>query len=108
MTDEAPGIRSYELVAQGGGPLPAFTAGAHIDVMISAGPTCQCSLYNKPSEHHRYLIAVLRNPAGLSERRNAKRVVDDAHRHARLHVFGEPCRAMALAHSTGTVWRGNM
>jgi vanillate O-demethylase ferredoxin subunit len=64
MTDEAPGIRSFELVAQDGGALPAFTAGAHIDVMIPGGPTRQYSLCNNPLERHRYLIAVLRNPAG--------------------------------------------
>lgn len=60
---EAEGIASFELVALDGQPLPAFTAGSHIDVRMPDGIVRQYSLCNDPSERHRYLIAVLKEPA---------------------------------------------
>jgi Flavodoxin reductases (ferredoxin-NADPH reductases) family 1 len=43
-------------------PLPKFSAGSHIDVYIRPTLSRQYSLCNDPSEQHRYLIAVLREP----------------------------------------------
>lgn len=60
---EAEGICSFELVAADGAPLPAFSAGAHIDVHLPGGLTRQYSLCNPPAETHRYRIAVLRDAA---------------------------------------------
>ena len=64
---EADAIVSFELRAIGEQTLPAFTAGSHLDVHITcpAGTalTRQYSLCNDPSERHRYLIAVLRDPS---------------------------------------------
>lgn len=61
---EAQDVCSLELVAQHG-ELPAFSAGAHID-MVLPGPQGelirQYSLCNAPGETHRYQIAVLREP----------------------------------------------
>ena len=62
-TVEADGICSFELVAADGAPMPAFSAGAHIDVHLPGGLTRQYSLCNAPAETHRYLIAVLRDAA---------------------------------------------
>ena len=45
-----------------GGSLPAFTAGAHIDVHLAAGVTRSYSLLNAQEEVHRYVIAVHRSP----------------------------------------------
>lgn len=59
---EAQDIVSFELGDAGGAPLPPFSAGAHIDVQLRPGLTRQYSLCNAPSERHRYLIAVLRDP----------------------------------------------
>ncbi|GAB7543221.1 PDR/VanB family oxidoreductase [Cupriavidus sp. 8B] len=61
--DAASGIAVFELVAPHGGTLPAFTAGAHIDVRIGQGLVRQYSLCNDPAETHRYQIGVLRDPA---------------------------------------------
>ena len=58
--EEAQGICSFELVHPLGRPLPAFSAGAHIDVRIRPSLVRQYSLCNPPSERHRYLIGVLR------------------------------------------------
>jgi len=43
-------------------PLPAFTAGAHIDVHLPDGLIRQYSLCNDPRETHRYCLGVLREP----------------------------------------------
>jgi vanillate O-demethylase ferredoxin subunit len=58
---EADGICSYELVRTDGQPLPAFTAGAHIDVHLGEHLVRQYSLCNAPGETHRYQIGVLRD-----------------------------------------------
>jgi len=60
---EADDIASFELVDPAGEPLPRFTAGAHIDVEIAPGLVRQYSLCSAPSEQHRYMIGVLREPA---------------------------------------------
>jgi len=56
-------ICTFELVDVNGRPLPAFSAGSHIDVHLPNGLTRQYSLCNDPAESHRYLIGVLRDPA---------------------------------------------
>jgi vanillate O-demethylase ferredoxin subunit len=73
-TAEAEGICSFELADATGATLPAFTAGAHLDVQVPGGLTRQYSLCNNPAETHRYLIAVLHEAssrggsAGMHER----------------------------------------
>ena len=62
-TMEAEGIASFELARADGAPLPAFSAGSHVDVQIPGGLTRQYSLCNDAIEQHRYRIAVLRDPA---------------------------------------------
>jgi vanillate monooxygenase ferredoxin subunit len=59
---EALDICSLELVAEQG-HLPAFTAGAHLDVHLPNGLVRQYSLCNPPADRDRYLIAVLRDAA---------------------------------------------
>ncbi|MGY2337671.1 PDR/VanB family oxidoreductase [Pseudomonas sp. SDO5532_S415] len=61
---EANGVNSYEFVTTDGSSLPPFTAGAHIDVHVGSGVIRQYSLCNAPSERHRYVIAVLKDPNG--------------------------------------------
>jgi vanillate O-demethylase ferredoxin subunit len=60
-TNEADGICSYELVPTGGGALPGFEAGAHVDVHLPGNLIRQYSLCNPPHETHRYQIGVLRD-----------------------------------------------
>lgn len=55
-------ICRLELVSESGAPLPAFSAGAHIDLKARNGLTRQYSLCNAPNERHRYVVAVLRAP----------------------------------------------
>jgi len=58
----AENIISLELCAQDGALLPAFTAGAHIDVLLPNGMLRQYSLINAPDERLCYQIAILRDP----------------------------------------------
>lgn len=57
-------IVSLELRPQSGGALPSFTPGAHVDVELPNGLIRQYSLLNDARETERYVIAVLREPAG--------------------------------------------
>ncbi|WP_256219043.1 PDR/VanB family oxidoreductase [Variovorax sp. 770b2] len=67
---EAEGIVSYEFVSAGDAPLPAFSAGAHIDLHLAGDKVRSYSLANAPFEAsadaslRRYLIAVQRDDEG--------------------------------------------
>jgi phthalate 4,5-dioxygenase reductase subunit len=71
----AKNIRSFELRREDGGELPAFTAGSHILLRVPNGLVRKYSLCNDPIERDRYVIAVLREPAG---RGGSVSLVDDA------------------------------
>ena len=60
---ETPDVCSLELQSPTGADLPAFSAGAHVDVYLPGDIVRQYSLCNNPAETHRYRIAVLREPA---------------------------------------------
>jgi vanillate monooxygenase ferredoxin subunit len=60
---EALDICSYELVRDDGAALPAFTAGAHVDVQVPGGLVRQYSLCSDPADTRHYRIAVLRDAA---------------------------------------------
>ena len=55
---EANDTLSFDLAAPDGGELPAFTAGAHIDIQIPGGPRRSYSLTGNTSRRDRYRIAV--------------------------------------------------
>lgn len=57
-------INSYELVPADGRPLPAFAAGAHVDVQVPNGMIRQYSLYGAAADRNVYRIAVKREVAG--------------------------------------------
>lgn len=61
---EAVGVAGFELVPAGGGLLPAFDAGAFVDVLTPGDHLRPYSLCNSPAERHRYVLAVLREPFG--------------------------------------------
>lgn len=58
---EAQGVHSFEWVSPSGGDLPAFTAGAHIDLHLPNGMVRSYSLANDPAERHRYVVAIQRD-----------------------------------------------
>lgn len=90
---EADGIASFEFRRAGGGELPPFTAGAHIDVHIAPGCVRQYSLCNDPRERHRYVIAVLREESG----RGGSRAMHDELRIGQGVTLGGPRNFFPLA-----------
>jgi vanillate O-demethylase ferredoxin subunit len=55
---EAEGVLSLDLVDPAGGELPAFDAGAHVDLQLPNGLARSYSLFNDPRERDRYRVAV--------------------------------------------------
>lgn len=60
----AEGIAAFELRPPGGGPLPPFAAGAHVDLRLPNGMIRSYSLVNPQDERDRYVIAVNREASG--------------------------------------------
>ena len=63
VTHKADGIHAWELRALDEGPLPLFTAGAHVDLHLANGLSRSYSLCNAQDERHRYVVAVNRDVA---------------------------------------------
>ena len=58
----ATGIVSLELTSADGEPLPAYEAGAHLDVLVRSGLVRQYSLTGDPADISRYRLGVLLDP----------------------------------------------
>jgi ferredoxin-NADP reductase/ferredoxin len=58
--DMAADVAKYEFVSVDGGPLPAFDAGAHIDIVIAPEYQRQYSLAGDPADRSKYVLGVLR------------------------------------------------
>ena len=95
---EAEGICSFELVSGDGAPLPAFAAGSHVDVQLPGGLTRQYSLCNDPTETHRYLIAVLRDPSS----RGGSSAMHEQVKEGDTLVISTPKNHFALAHEASS------
>ncbi|MFB8004396.1 PDR/VanB family oxidoreductase [Nocardia sp. NPDC056000] len=63
-TREADDVVSLTLRRPGGGALPAWRPGAHVDVFLPSGRQRQYSLCGDPADRDRYRIAVRRIPDG--------------------------------------------
>jgi vanillate O-demethylase ferredoxin subunit len=94
---EAVDICTFELVAVDGAPLPAFSAGSHVDVALPNGLTRQYSLCNDPLETHRYLIGVLRDPAS----RGGSQVLHDQVQEGQVLQISAPKNHFPLVHEAG-------
>jgi vanillate O-demethylase ferredoxin subunit len=94
---EAVDICTYELVDVNGRPLPAFSAGSHIDVHLPNGITRQYSLCNDPAESHRYLLGVLRDPAS----RGGSQAMHDLVSEGQVLRISAPKNHFPLAHEAG-------
>ena len=93
-TVEAVDICSFELGSVDGTPLPAFGAGAHVDVLLPGGLTRQYSLCNDPAESHRYLLGVLRDAAS----RGGSAAMHEAVQVGQTLQISPPRNHFALAH----------
>ena len=63
-TEMGQDLARYEFVAPDGGELPAFEAGAHIDVVIAPEYRRSYSLAGDPADRSRYVLGVLREAQG--------------------------------------------
>lgn len=93
-TREALGIDSFELVPADGGVLPQFSAGAHVDVRVKDDLFRPYSLCNDPAEQHRYLIAVMKDPAS----RGGSRAMHEQVREGDVLTITRPKNHFELAH----------
>ena len=91
-TWEAPGVVSFELRALDSGELPAFTAGAHIDLSLPNGLIRSYSLINAQTERHRYVIAVQKDRAS----RGGSKWVHDSLRPGDVLTINGPRNNFAL------------
>lgn len=91
---EAVDICTFELVGVDGAPLPAFSAGSHVDVALPNGLTRQYSLCNDPTETHRYLIGVLRDPAS----RGGSQALHEQVQQGQVLQISAPRNHFSLAH----------
>jgi len=64
IVEETPRVMRFELTCPDFWELPAFTAGAHVDVVLPGGDIRQYSLCGDPSDRYRYQIAVQRDDLG--------------------------------------------
>jgi ferredoxin-NADP reductase len=60
----ADGVRELLLGEPEGGPLPEWSPGAHLELLLGAGLVRQYSLCGDPADRGRWRVAVLREPAG--------------------------------------------
>ncbi|CAB4937206.1 unannotated protein [freshwater metagenome] len=79
-TEGAEGVVVLELTDPAGADLPAWTPGAHVDLLLTDSLTRQYSLCGDPADRSRYRIGVLREPAGRG---------GSAHVHDHLHEGDE-------------------
>ena len=91
---EAEDICSLTLAAVDGSALPAFAAGAHVDVHLPGGLVRQYSLCNDPAETHRYQLGVLRDAAS----RGGSAAVHDSLQVGQSLTISAPKNHFGLAH----------
>lgn len=81
----AAGINLYEFTPLDAAMLPAFSAGAHIDLHLLNGLVRQYSLCNSPTERSRYVVGVKRD---LNSRGGSRCVHDELRAGSVLQVSG--------------------
>ncbi len=60
----ADGVVTLTLRQIADSPLPRWSPGAHVDLILDGAPTRQYSLCGDPADHHVWRLGVLRDPAG--------------------------------------------
>lgn len=90
---EALGVCRLELVALTGSTLPAFEAGAHVQVHLRSDLARAYSLCNDPAERHRYVLGVHLNP----QTRGGSKALHDLVGEGDLLEISSPRNRFALA-----------
>ncbi len=95
ITYEGEYINAYEVVDPEGKRMPAFTAGAHVDLYFRDGRIRQYSLCNDPAERDRYVFGVQREAQG---RGGSIAIFEKVHV-GRILTISEPRNNFPLAES---------
>jgi vanillate O-demethylase ferredoxin subunit len=90
---EAQGIAGFELVPTEGQVLPAFSAGAHVDVHLPGAIVRPYSICSAPHDLSRYQLCVLREPTS----RGGSNALHDAVAAGDVLHIGRPRNLFALA-----------
>ena len=96
--DMAADVAKYEFEALDGGELPAFEAGAHIDVVIAPEYQRPYSLSGDPALRRRYQLGVLREGAG----RGGSALMHRAFREGRQVFVSRPANHFPLTEDART------
>ncbi len=91
--DRAPGLAVFDLMRDGGGRLPLFEAGAHVEAHIAEGLVRPYSLCGDPADRERYRLGILLDPAS---RGGSRRIFDEWHPGHRVRV-SQPRNLFPLA-----------
>lgn len=70
-------VTKFEFTALDGGDLPAWTAGAHLDVLVSPEYLRQYSMSGDPADRSKYQIGVLREDEGRGGSLQMHRIFDE-------------------------------
>lgn len=92
ITYEAEDVISLELRPVAATTLPAFTAGAHIELHLRNGLPRHYSLANSQGERHRYLVAIQKDPAS----RGGSRFIHESVRAGDVLPISQPRNNFAL------------
>ena len=84
-TEVADGVVALDLVPTNGRPLPPWTPGSHVDLLLGDGLERQYSLCGDPADPARWRIGVLREPDG---RGGSRWIADELTEGATLRVRG--------------------
>ncbi len=99
VNNEAEGIKSFELSPVDATPLPAFTAGAHVDLYLQNDLTRSYSLINPQGELHRYVVAINRDEAS----RGGSVFIHDSLRVGSELIVGAPRNNFPLVEDAGHI-----
>ncbi|MEL6750767.1 MAG: reductive dehalogenase, partial [Pseudomonadota bacterium] len=75
-----PDVTKFEFTAWDGKPLPEWTAGAHLDVVITPGLLRQYSMSGDPADRSKYQIGVLREDEGRGGSKMMHRIFTEGRR----------------------------
>ena len=73
-------VTKYEFTAWDGGPLPGWTAGAHLDVVVTPEFLRQYSMSGDPADTSKYQIGVLREDEGRGGSKMLHRIFTEGRR----------------------------
>jgi reductive dehalogenase len=76
----AEGVMKYEFRRPDGGELPAWEAGAHLDLVVAPEFLRQYSMSGDPTDHSRYQIGVLREEGGRGGSKLLHRIFTEGRR----------------------------